>query len=243
MKNIYGINPISEILKITNDGVLFLIEGALNARQKELETIALSKEINIQYLNKDDFFKRFTNNDTQGVVFQTNNDINFEIPENQFYDELNKSLDNPVILILDGIKDIGNLGGMIRTALLFDVKYIVIPKNNAATVNEVVIKRSAGAVFKLKIVYATNLNRVMEKLKKIHYWIYGADMSGVSIKNFSYAERTAIVMGDEGEGIRRLVKENCDEMIKIPSNEKLDSLNVSVSAGIILYDRYIKSFK
>ncbi len=243
MKNIYGINPISEILKITNDGILFLIEGPLNARQKELEATALSKEINIQYLNKDDFFKRFTNNDTQGVVFQTNDDINYEISENQFYDEVNKSSDNPAILILDGIKDIGNLGGMIRTALLFDVKYIVIPKNNAASVNEVVIKRSAGAVFKLKIVYATNLNRVMEKLKKLQYWIYGADMSGVSIDTFTYAERTAIVMGDEGEGIRRLVKENCDLMIKIPSNEKLDSLNVSVSAGIILYDRYIKSFK
>lgn len=237
---VYGINSVKEAVKTYSKGELFIIAGKNNPRITEIESLAVSKNMKINSLNKDDFNLKFKDDDTQGIVFETQSTPNFEMNENIFYEKIGKSQGCETILILDCIKDIGNLGSILRTALLFGVQYVVIPKNNSAAVNDVVIKRSAGAVFSLNIVYVTNINRVIERLKKNEFWIYGADMSGFSIKNFTYAEKTAIVMGDEGEGIRRLVKENCDQLIKIPTTDKLDSLNVGVSAGVILYDRFIK---
>ena len=103
-----------------------------------------------------------------------------------------------------------------------------------------VIQRFAGAAFKLKIVYVTNLVRIIEHIKEQGFWVYGADMKGEAINTFEYPEKTAFVMGEEGTGLRRLVRETCDQFLRIPMNTKLDSLNVSVSTAILLYDRFVK---
>ena len=139
-------------------------------------------------------------------------------------------------MILDGVKDVGNLGAILRTSLLFGVETVILPKNNSAPINDVVVKRSAGAVFHLKIIYVTNIVNIIQELKKAGYWIYAADKQGENLPAVSFNDKSAIVFGSEDKGIRALVKKACDVIVSIPTNDKLDSLNVSVSAGIVLYE-------
>ena len=145
--------------------------------------------------------------------------------------------EEPFILILDGIEDPHNLGAIIRTAETAGVHGIVIPKRRAASVNSTVNKVSAGATEHMKIARVNNITETIKFLKKNDVWICGTDMN---TKQYYYQENykipIAIVIGSEGFGISRLVKENCDFMVKIPMKGKITSLNASVSAGIIIYE-------
>ena len=145
--------------------------------------------------------------------------------------------DDPFILILDGIEDPHNLGAIIRTAETAGVHGIIIPKRRAASVNSTVNKVSAGAVEYMKIARVNNINDTIRYLKDNGIWIIGTDMNATK---FYYEEDfkspIAIVIGNEGFGMNRLVKENCDLLIKIPMKGKITSLNASVSAGITIYE-------
>lgn len=141
------------------------------------------------------------------------------------------------ILILDGIEDPHNLGSIIRTAETAGVHGIIIPKRRAALVNSTVNKTSAGATNFMKIARVNNLNETIKYLKDNDVWIYGTDME--TSKMYYDEDMTgnvAIVIGSEGFGMSRLVKENCDFLIKIPMKGKITSLNASVSAGIVMYE-------
>jgi 23S rRNA (guanosine2251-2'-O)-methyltransferase len=234
---IYGKNPVKEELKIIKSGTLFIQKGMNQSLISDILKKAESKNIEISYVDKEYFKKYFGDKNHQGIVLKINEEFNEQFTEEDFVDELkNSSIQKEIILILDGIKDVGNFGAILRSALLFNVKYIILPKDNSVPVNDVVAKRSSGAVSQLKIVYVTNITRIIEFLKSNGYWIYGADKSGEVISKVNYSSKLAIVLGEEGSGIRPLVKKNCDVIISIPTNDKLDSLNVSVSTGIILYE-------
>ena len=141
------------------------------------------------------------------------------------------------ILILDGIEDPHNLGSIIRTAETAGVHGIIIPKRRAAAVNSTVVKTSAGATNFMKIARVNNINETIKYLKENDVWIYGTDME---TNKMYYDEdltgNIAIVIGSEGFGMSKLVKENCDFLIKIPMKGKITSLNASVSAGIVMYE-------
>jgi 23S rRNA (guanosine2251-2'-O)-methyltransferase len=234
----YGINPVREQLKVVSSGSVYFCGGKLSPKLKELETKARASELDVIFLGREEFQKRFGEWEHQGIVLESNTTYSFICSEEDFYNELKDIENTDTVLLLDGVKDVGNLGAILRSALLFNVKYVVLPKNNSASVNEVVIKRSAGAATQLKIVYITNVSRTLEKLKENGYWVYGADMNGKTLDGKNFAAKTVIVMCGEEKGMRRLLRDNCDEMISIPTNEKLDSLNVFVSAAIILYERF-----
>lgn len=143
----------------------------------------------------------------------------------------------PFILILDGIEDPHNLGSIIRTAETAGVHGIIIPKRRAAQVNSTVSKVSVGAVEYMKIARVNNLNETIHNLKERGIWIAGTDMNTEIIyTKQDYKMPLAIVIGSEGFGMSRLVKENCDFLVKIPMKGKITSLNASVSAGIIMYE-------
>lgn len=143
----------------------------------------------------------------------------------------------PFILILDGIEDPHNLGSIIRTAETAGVHGVIIPKRRAASVNSTVSKVSAGAVEYMKIARVNNINETMRYLKEQGIWICGTDMdTEVIYTKQDYRMPLAIVIGSEGFGMSRLVKENCDFLVKIPMKGKITSLNASVSAGIIMYE-------
>ncbi len=145
--------------------------------------------------------------------------------------------EKPFILLLDGIEDPHNLGSIIRTAETAGVHGIIIPKRRAATVNATVSKVSAGAVEYMKIARVNNLTEAIKTLKNRGVWIIGTDMD-TNTKHYEqdYKGAICIVIGSEGFGMSRLVKENCDFLVKIPMKGKITSLNASVSAGIVIYE-------
>ena len=140
-------------------------------------------------------------------------------------------------MLLDGIEDPHNLGSIIRTAETAGVHGIIIPKRRAASVNSTVNKVSAGAVSYMKIARVNNLNETIRYLKEQDIWICGTDAdTKIEYTKQDYKMPIAIVIGSEGFGMSRLVKENCDFLVKIPMKGKITSLNASVSAGIIMYE-------
>ena len=148
-----------------------------------------------------------------------------------------KNLTTSRVLILDSIQDPRNLGACLRSALAYEFDAVLINKDGSAPINEYVFKTSVGAILNLNIFYVANLSRSISSLKEINYWVLGLDSNGEgSIFSEKFSPKTAVVLGSEGSGIRRLIKENCDHLIKIPISKKLESLNISVAAGITMYE-------
>lgn len=139
-----------------------------------------------------------------------------------------------LFLILDHIQDPQNFGAMIRTAHCAGVHAILVPKDRMSPVTATVVRASAGAAEHQRIVPVANLARVIEDLKAHHVWVVGADMHGTSLYEYRFDGAHAIVMGAEGEGLRRLVRDSCDTILSIPMRGKIDSLNVSAAAAIII---------
>lgn len=195
--------------------------------QDSLKNSELVKNINvpIKYLNKRELDKMVSGNH-QGIVGEV---------EDYKYFELN-DLDNDVIVILDHLEDPHNLGAIIRTCEAAGFDNIIIPKNRSVSINETVVKTSVGTIERVKIAQVTNLNNAIQTLKKKGYWIIGTDMIGTDYKELDYNGKVAIVIGNEGAGISRLVKENCDFIATIPMNGQVNSLNASVAAGVLLFE-------
>lgn len=140
------------------------------------------------------------------------------------------------ILILDHILDPHNLGAIIRTAVASDFDAIIIPSDRQVLVNPTVIKTSVGAVFDIDIVLVTNLNSTIKTLKDKGFWVYGTVMNGEDYTKVDYSGKVALIIGNEEKGISKLVKESCDFLVTIPISSKIDSLNASVAAGILMYE-------
>ena len=143
----------------------------------------------------------------------------------------------PLLLILDGVEDPRNLGAILRTAEGAGVDGVIIPERRAVGLNDTVAKSSAGAIEYVKVAKAGNLNRLIEDLKARDIWVVGTSMdSTMSYDEWDWTRPSALVLGGEGSGLHRLVAENCDVLVKIPMYGRIDSLNVSVAAGVILFE-------
>lgn len=144
--------------------------------------------------------------------------------------------DNAVVLVLDGITDPHNLGAVLRSADQFAVDLVVVPERRSASLGDTVARTSAGADQWVRVSVVPNLRRALEELKRHEFWVYGAAANGRPAHDIDLSGRVAVVLGREGEGLHRLVRESCDELIAIPTTGHIDSLNVSVAAGILLYE-------
>jgi 23S rRNA (guanosine2251-2'-O)-methyltransferase len=152
------------------------------------------------------------------------------------FDALFKS-ENPLVVILDGVEDPHNLGAVMRTAEACKASGVLVPERHAAPLTATVIKASAGASAYVPVVRVKNLVSAIEELKKRGLWIVGVDPSGTqSWTDFGYKEATALVLGGEHQGLRRLVREHCDVLVRIPMLGNISSLNISVAAGVVLYE-------
>ncbi len=158
--------------------------------------------------------------------------------EDYQYTPLNKILDrgDDKILILDHILDPHNFGAIIRTAVAAGFNAIIIPNDRQVLVNSTVVKTSVGAVFDIDIVLVTNLNNTIKTLKDNGFWIYGTVMDGEDYTSVDYNGKVCLIIGNEEKGMSKLVKESCDFLITIPISSKIDSLNASVAAGILIYE-------
>ncbi len=143
---------------------------------------------------------------------------------------------NPFIIICDEIEDPHNLGAIIRTAEAAGADGIIIPKRRSASLNATVFKTSAGAASWLPVARVSNLASAVDELKKRGVWIYGTDASGESYESTDLKGSIALVIGSEGFGMGRLIKEKCDFLLRLPMNGKITSLNASVAAGIFMYE-------
>lgn len=146
------------------------------------------------------------------------------------------------VVILDEVEDPHNFGAIVRSAAASGTEVVIIPDRNAAQVTETVISVSAGTIFKIKICRVKNISACMEALKKNGFWITGTDMDGSSnYSEYDYTRKSAIVIGNEGKGLRRLVKEKCDDIVRIDLVNGVESLNASVAAALILFERKRKN--
>ena len=145
------------------------------------------------------------------------------------------------VVILDSVTDPHNVGAIIRSADQFGASLVLLPERNSANKvndNDVILRTSAGAAAWVPVSVVPNLVRCVEKLKDNGFWVYGADAGGTSVQEGKFAEKTVLIMGSEGSGISRLLKEQCDSIVSIPTCGKIDSLNVSVATGVLLYEIY-----
>ncbi|OFW27178.1 MAG: 23S rRNA (guanosine(2251)-2'-O)-methyltransferase RlmB [Acidobacteria bacterium RIFCSPLOWO2_02_FULL_59_13] len=150
---------------------------------------------------------------------------------------LQRNPNDALLLLLDGVQDPRNLGALIRTACAAGAQAVVIPERRSAGLSPVVVQAASGAVEHLPVVRATNLAQTMETLKKQSFWIYGLDERGEkSYDEVDYRGRCALVVGGEEKGIHHLLKSKCDGLVRIPAPGKIATLNVSVAAGIVLFE-------
>ena len=231
-----GRNAVLELLETGKDiNKIFILKGEKNGSINKIISIAKERKIVIVEVERAKLNKIAMSDNHQGVIAIVPPFDYCEVED--ILNFAKEKSEKPFILILDGIEDPHNLGSIIRTAETAGVHGIIIPKRRAATVNSTVHKVSAGAVEHVKIARVNNLNETIKYLKENDIWICGTDMDA---KNYYYNEKfdgpIAIVIGSEGFGMSRLVKENCDFLVKIPMKGKITSLNASVSAGIVMYE-------
>ena len=139
----------------------------------------------------------------------------------------------PLVVLLDHIEDPHNFGAIIRSCEAFGVDAIIIPNDRSVDITGTVVKASVGTIEKVKIIKVTNLNNTIKKLKDYGYWVVGTDMEGTVYTDIDYKMKTALIIGNEGKGISRLVSENCDYLAKIPMSGTVNSLNASVALAEI----------
>ena len=233
---IEGRNSVLEWIK-SGKGInkLWVQKGEKHGSIIEIINLAKKQRIVISEVDKAKLDKMSQTHNHQGVIAT--------ILEYEYYDvddilqEAKNRNEDPFILILDQIEDPHNLGSIIRTAECSGVHGIIIPKRRSVQVNSTVNKVSAGALSYMKIARVNNLTETINYLKEKNVWIYGTDIEGTSYYDEQdYQGGVGIVIGSEGFGMSRLVKENCDFLIKIPMKGKISSLNASVSAAIVMYE-------
>lgn len=214
---------------------IFVSDGEKHGSINKIIALAKEKKVIINEVSKAKLNQMSQTENNQGVIAIVPPFNYCEIED--ILDLAKKRDEKPFILILDGIEDPHNLGSIIRTAETAGVHGIIIPKRRAANVNSTVAKVSAGAVEYMKIARVNNINDAINTLKENDVWICGTDMD---TNKYYYDEDftggIGIVIGSEGYGMSRLVKENCDFLVKIPMKGKITSLNASVSAGIVMYE-------
>ena len=152
------------------------------------------------------------------------------------FDLADKRQESPFIVICDGLEDPHNLGAVLRTAEAAGVHGVIIPKRNSVTLNYTVAKTSAGAIEYVPVVKVTNIATAIDTLKSRGVWVFGADMDGTSWNELDFKGSVAIVIGSEGKGLGKLVREKCDFIASLPMKGKINSLNASVAAGILMFE-------
>lgn len=231
-----GRNAVLELLESGRDiNKILVANGEKHGSIHKILAIAKERKIIVTEMERNKLNQIAQTPNNQGVIAIVPPYDYCEVED--ILEEAKRKDEMPFILILDGIEDPHNLGSIIRTAETAGVHGIIIPKRRAASVNSTVSKVSAGAVEYMKIARVNNINETIRYLKEQDVWICGTDMDTDTIyTKQDYKMPIAIVIGSEGFGMSRLVKENCDFLVKIPMKGRITSLNASVSAGIIMYE-------
>jgi len=232
---VFGVSPVLETLRADPRRVdrVMIAQGAKEVRLSEVIELCRSNSIPFTRVAREALEKYADRgSNLQGVLA-------FVSPaEYANVDEIFESVgETPLIVVLDGVEDPRNFGAIIRTAECAGVDGIIIPDRRSVGLTDTVAKASAGAVEHLKVAKTQNLNRMIEDLKRRDIWVVGTSVDAkIKHDEWDWTRPSALVLGGEGRGLHRLVAENCDVLVKIPMYGKIDSLNVSVAAGVILFE-------
>lgn len=239
---ITGIHAIEEALRNAPRGsTLYLLRGDKRNSKLELEAMANGKTA-VKKVSDVEMDRLAGGSDHRGAVLdlgaKSASSQGGRIREVSVYDFCQglKDDDDVLVLALDEITDPHNLGAILRSADQFSASLIIVPERRSASANETVIRISSGAAQYVTMSTVTNLAKELDVLKQFGFWVYGADMNGEPSYDMVFPKRTAIVMGSEGSGMRTLVRSKCDHIVSIPMGGHIDSLNVSVAAGILMYE-------
>ena len=213
---------------------LFILDGCQDGPVRTIAREARKKDTIINYVAKERLDQLSETGAHQGVIAQV---AAYEYASvEDILAKAKEKGEDPFIFILDNIEDPHNLGAVIRTANLAGAHGVIIPKNRAVGLTATVARTSAGALNYTKVARVTNLVRTMEDLKKRGMWFACADMDGTCMYDLNLTGPLGLVIGNEGAGVGRLVKEKCDMVASIPMKGDIDSLNASVAAGILAYE-------
>lgn len=213
---------------------LFVLDGCQDGPVRTIVREAKKHDTLLQFVDKERLHQLSETGRHQGVIAYV---AAYEYAEVEDMLELAKERgEDPFLIILDGIEDPHNLGAIIRTANLAGAHGVIIPKRRAAGLTATVVKTSAGALHYTPVARVTNIARTMEELKEKGLWFVCADMDGEVMYRLNLTGAIGLVIGNEGEGVSRLVKEKCDFIAGIPMKGDIDSLNASVAAGVLAYE-------
>ena len=232
---IYGVHPVEEALRSGSRavGALYLGEGARGGRLREIEELARARGLKVRRVDVRALDRMVGGAVHQGVVAEADARPTLDL------DEVLAGLDETeaaTIVVLDGVQDPHNLGAVVRNAALTGAVAVLIPKDRSAGVTPVVEKVAAGGLEHVKVIRAGNIAQALRRLKDEGFWIYGAagEAGAEDLYRVAFASRAVIVLGEEHDGLRRLTRELCDSLVRIPSTGVIDSFNLGTASGIIL---------
>jgi len=228
---VYGIHAVSEAVRTRPVDRVLVTQGQHSPRLQEVIDACRARGISLRFAPRPAVERAAGNTQHQNVV---------AVCTPRAYDDLQTLLANaarPLFVALDGVEDPANLGAIVRTAVAAGCDGIVIPERRAAGISPAVARASAGALEHAKIARVTNLVRALEEMKERRIWVYGLEaQAGKSYLDLDYRQGCVLVLGGEGAGLHRLVREACDELAHIPLRGTVPSLNVSVAAAVVLYE-------
>ncbi|MEO8595537.1 MAG: 23S rRNA (guanosine(2251)-2'-O)-methyltransferase RlmB [Candidatus Solibacter sp.] len=224
-----GIHPVAEALRAGSPVERIVIaQGAGGPRLQEIIDLARRASVPVRFEPRSALDKLASSSAHQGVV---------ALAAARKYADLEAVAQSELLVVLDGVEDPHNLGAIARTAHAAGAGAIIIPERRAVGITDVVAKAAAGALEHLPVVRVTNVNRTLEELKRGGMWVYGLDERGTEdYDKVEYAARSVIVLGAEGGGLHEQVRKNCDLLLRIPMAGRISSLNVSVAAGVVLFE-------
>lgn len=224
-----GIHPVAEALRAgTPLDRILVAQGAGGPRLQEVIDLARQSGVPVRFEPRAALERLAGTSAHQGIV---------GLGAARKYADLDSVGESEMLVVLDGVEDPHNLGAILRTAHAAGAGAVIIPERRAAGVTDVAAKAAAGALEHLPVVRVTNINRTLEELKKREYWIYGLDERGDHLYDQTdYAARSVLVLGGEGKGLHEQVRKHCDVILRIPMAGRISSLNVSVAAGVVLFE-------
>jgi len=236
--NFEGKNAVFELISSKNKTVekIVVLDKTTDERHRQIVKLARDNGIKVEFASKIVLDKLSETGHHQGVIAVASDYVYYDL-----FEEIEKAKNASkriTVVLLDGVEDPHNLGSIIRTGECCGITAVVIPKNRSVSVNETVIRVSAGALAHVPVCKVTNIAQTIEKLKEFGVWVYAADMDGEEMYNANLKGDVAIVVGGEGDGVSKLVRDVCDGIVSIPMAGKINSLNASVSASIMLYEIY-----
>ncbi len=227
-----GRNAVIELLKTDKNIDKLLLEKGAQGSLGLIFAQARKKNIRVQFVDKQVLDKESESKRHQGVIAFT---TDYEYYDLEDIIAEKKEEGRGFIVLCDGIEDVHNLGSILRVAECAGADGVVIPKSGSASVNESVIRISAGAAEHIKVAKVANLNQAVEKLQKSGYWVYALEAGGEDIYGEKFDGNIALIVGGEDSGVKRLTKEKSDKILSLPLKGKVNSLNASVALGIAAY--------